>query len=211
MKMELRPLPGISRQDQHTIEEINEILAKGVDRFAEFIRDASRKYMTLAEATREKLRTHANHHTSSFARALERVAARELHPRLAMTSGQGATTLARFDYKVQEKVVNDLVPVALPNGDHILKAFDDLSRDEVQQVFDTKVDPPEIRDIEGQKAWLAARKLELQRRARRERNEKLIVRKGSYKIQGSKFFPLKESYTARELQAIIADIERLKD
>lgn len=210
MKPELRPISGLTKDEQHVLGEINELLARGIDRFAEVIAAAAKKFMTLADATREKLKHHPNPAHAAFAASLERVAAREMHPRLAISSGLAARQIARLDYSAQEHVIEDLIPVALPNGDSIRKSFEALSRDEIAQVFDTTQKPPALRDLGGQRAWLAAKKLAEQKKARAERNTKLIVVKGKYRIANTHFFPLKDRFTMKELEAILADMKRLR-
>lgn len=211
MKLELRPPPGLPSADKDLLVEINELMARGLDRFAGVVVEAARKFMQFSERGREKMRAHPNPQVAGFAAALERVAARELHPRLAMTSGWAARKLALLPFDTQEEVLTRLIPVALPDGDHINKPVDDLSREETAQVFDSTVSPPTIRTLDEQRAWMAARKLEDQRKARLERSQKLIVRQGRYRIQGTHFFPLKERFSVRELEQVLADLRRLAD
>lgn len=209
-KLELRPLPGLSRADAETIGEINELLVRGIDRFGDVVAAAARKFMTLDEAVRAKLKAAPNPGYAWFAGALERVAAREMHPRLAIASGMAARYLAKMDYATQARAVENLLEVVLPNDDVTRKPVDQLSREETAQVFDLAADPPDIRNREAQRAWLAARKLAEARRQRQERSTKLIVVKGKYRIANSHFFPLKDRFSMRELEGILENMRRLK-
>lgn len=210
MKLELRAAPGMPAADKELLADINELMARGLDRFASVIVEAARKFIQMTDKGRERMKAHPNPQVAGFSAALERVAARELHPRLAITNGWAAKKLGEMTYDVQEEVLTRLIPVAMPDGDHVNKPVDDLSRDETAQVFDSTTQPPTLRTIEEQRAWLAAKRLAEQRLARQERNQKLIVRKGRYRIQGSHFFPIKDRFSLRELEAVLADLRRLQ-
>lgn len=209
MKMDLKPLSGIKAAEQAVLEEINTILTRGASRFADAIKEAARKFMTLAESTRETLKTSGDRQRAELARSLERVAAKEMHPRLAIASCLAARHMQRMDYPTQERLIDERIPVALPNGDHVQKMFEDLSRDEVNQVFELENGVVQVRDLAGQKAWLAAKRLADAAKAKREKTTKLIVREGKWKAQNGVFYPLKERFSLRELDQIVAEMRRI--
>lgn len=211
MKLELRAAPGMPSADKDLLADINEIMARGLDRFATVIVEAARKFMQMTDKGREKMKGHPNPQVAGFSAALERVAAKELHPRLAITNGWAARKLGEMDIEVQAQVIENGVPLALPEDDQMRKPVDDISREETAQVFDSTARPPAIRSIEEQRAWLAAKRLDEKRLAKQERSTKLIVRKGRYRIHGSHFFPIKDRFSVRELEAVLADLRRLED
>lgn len=212
MKLDLRPVHGLHRSDAAILEEINTILQRGAARFAEAVAQAARKYMQISEESREKLRGSEDKSRAELADALERVAAKEMHPALALTNALGARQLRRLDYETQSRYVDELIPVAVVNDgkpDILHKSVDDLKREEVAQVFALDGGSVSIRSVEEQRAWQTAKRLSDAAKAKRERSIKLIVREGKWKAENGVFYPLKQRFSLRELETIVAEMKRI--
>lgn len=215
--LDLRPVNGMATADRQAILEINEILARGANSLGKALLEAGKKFCELSDKTRERIKNHPDKERGRFAEALERVGQKALHPQLALASGFAARHLGRLSYEEQETFVQNLISVALPDGDTINMRPEDLSREQCAQVFDVDRKarrPPRVRPLPEQKAWLETIEQLRKQGRKRERDRALVVKAGRYRLENGRFFPLpakaERGFTVIELERIVGELKRLK-
>jgi hypothetical protein len=85
--------------------------------------------------------------------AFDKIGRQELHPKLMLSDCAGAKRLRRLSYKVQEKYVNESVPVLIRSGsgvDTLQVSVFNLTPDQSRQVFDDTG----VRSAAAQRAWI---------------------------------------------------------
>lgn len=215
--IEVKPVRGLSAGEMAVLDAVNELLQEGIAKLTEAVKRAARKFMTLEESSREKLRAQSTKAGRDFVDALEKVAAHEMYPDLALETGWAAQHLKKLPIAEQEKWMKEGIPVFLEvkgnsKGDTIIRAPRDLSRDEISQVFETSRNPEcpvRVLGVDEQRTNVAAARLVEERAARREKSTRMVVRAGRFKIEKSIFTPLKTRFTLRELEEILGEMRRL--
>lgn len=211
MLVPLQPVHGLSTAEKEILREINDILTDGVHRLGEAVRRAATKWITLPEKTREKLKAHPDPQRVKLMENLERVAANSLHPDLAVLDSNAARYAARLPPPEQKKVVEDMLPVAMPDDKPRFVSIRDMGRDETRQVFELNGAGARIRTVEEQETWLGQQKQRERAQRQRERDRQLVVRGGRYKIDNGKvWFNPKRAFRLRDLELVIAELKRLR-
>lgn len=140
----------ISTHLQARLDEFRERLSMSVDRFKAAGDSYVKAIDELGDAAREAFRANFPQVTPSLWRRLEAVGRNEMDSRLLVMSSAGANALRRCPFSVQKVALANGVEVLTANGDVLKVSIDNLTIEQVRQVFAGD----HTRDAAAQRAWL---------------------------------------------------------
>ena len=129
----------------------------------------------------------------------EQMGRKTLHPQLLLTASPGFAKLQRLPYSMQERYIEEPVPVIVHTDDGtdvLLVKAKDMTKEQAAQVFA----PGRIRTTGEQKAYL------VQQASHRAIDKKDAVEK-PWKIRGHRVIINNVEFTRKELYAILSQME----
>lgn len=200
-------LSQIKEEDRKDVESIMADINGAYDR----IRRAGKRYITLGDDTKERLRELTPPSMVSIWDRLEQVGVGLLHPQLVIAEGTGAKYLAKLPIDQQEHYLKNRFEIAIPGNDSLMVDVEEMSLDQRRQVFAVSGESIKVRSLSEQRAWLADQKKKHDIEEERRSKQTKINRPGLWEIKNRKAYidpdKAESGLTAKEVERIRKDLK----